>query len=126
MPEVFAETLVFALLRPKTHLVVGSDSIVAITNRLGGLTDHLQEVITRLEEAGKDMAAAQAALNEMKAAISSAASTRKPGSRKRDRTRSCGLAGARAVNACSGPLRSGRRQRPCCEAHMSCALRSWL
>lgn len=78
VPEVFAETLVFALLRPKTHLVVGSDSIVAITNRLGGLTDHLQEVITRLEEAGKDMAAAQAALNEMKAAISSAASTASP------------------------------------------------
>jgi hypothetical protein len=36
VPKVFAETLVFALLRPKTHLVVGSDSIVARTVRLGG------------------------------------------------------------------------------------------
>jgi hypothetical protein len=73
----FENTLVLALLMPKTHLVVGSDSIAAITGRVG-VGERLQEWIIRLEEAGKDMSAAQAALDAMKAAIASAATKAAP------------------------------------------------
>ena len=78
VPEVFQETLVFALQAPKTHLVVASDTVVAVTGRLSGVAERLQEVVTRLSDAGKDMTAAQAALDEMTAAITSAAAVGGP------------------------------------------------
>ncbi len=60
---VFGETLVFALLRPKTHLVLASDTSGAIADRMTTFADRLREIIERLEEAGHDMSAAIAAVD---------------------------------------------------------------
>lgn len=75
---VFSETLVFALLAPKTHLVVRSHMTVAVTERVSGFTENLQGIIERLSEAGHDMTAAQAALNEANAFNADAAATAEP------------------------------------------------
>jgi hypothetical protein len=74
----FSETLVFALLTPKTHLVVRSHMVVAISERVSGFTENLQGIIERLSEAGHDMTAAQTALNEAKAFNTDAGATAEP------------------------------------------------
>ncbi len=78
VPGVFQETLVFALLGPKTHLVIASDTIVDAAERFAGFGEHLQAIIDRLRENGHDVTAAQAALDEMIALIEMAAETAGP------------------------------------------------
>lgn len=78
VPAVFADTLVRALLVPKTHLVVGSDTLVDLADRFGDFGDTLQMVIDRLSDQGYDMDAAQAALDEMLRLIGNAADTAEP------------------------------------------------
>ena len=65
VPGIFQETLVFALLKPKTHLVVGSDCMVAVYERMEEMGENLQAYIDRLDENGYEMGTAQAALDEM-------------------------------------------------------------
>ena len=48
----FEDTLVFALLVRKTHLVVGSDSIVAITGRLDGVAEYSKKCPPRSSRQG--------------------------------------------------------------------------
>lgn len=75
---VFADTLVRALLIPKTHIVVGSDTLVDLTDRFGEFGDTLQMVIERLSDQGHDMGEAQAALDEMQGLIDDAADVAEP------------------------------------------------
>ena len=72
VPEVFLETLVFALLAPKTGLVLGSHTMVAATDRMEDFADKLEEIIGFLAARGYDMTAAQAALEDMSDSVSSA------------------------------------------------------
>ena len=76
-PEVFADTLVFALLAPKTHLVAASDRMVD-AERFTVLGEHIQTIIDRLADNGHDMSAAQAALDEMLRLVQVAADTAGP------------------------------------------------
>ena len=72
VPAVFEHTLVFALLKPKTHLVVGSDTMVAISERMEVFAEMLQMVIDRLSDEGFETGAAQGSLDEMARLLESA------------------------------------------------------
>ena len=78
VPGVFQETLVFALQRPKTHLVLGSDTMVDVAEHFTAFAERLQEIIDRLAASGHDATEAQAALDEMVALIEDAAATAGP------------------------------------------------
>lgn len=77
-PAIFKDTLVFALLGPKTHEVIASDTVVAVTDRLGSFASGLQEAIDRLADAGIDVTEARAALGELERLIDVAAETAGP------------------------------------------------
>lgn len=62
---LFQNTLVFALLSPKTHEVLASDATVAAGSRFDEVAVDLQDAIDRLTASGSDMTAAQGALDEM-------------------------------------------------------------
>jgi len=62
---LFQNTLVFALLSPKTHEVLASDATVAAGGRFDEVAVDLQDAIDRLTANGSDMTAAQGALDEM-------------------------------------------------------------
>lgn len=61
---IFEETLVFALLVPKTRAVIASDLIVAIAARHDEAAQQLQADLDRLAAAGIDVGDAQANLDE--------------------------------------------------------------
>jgi hypothetical protein len=63
VPSIFGETLVFALIGPKTHAVVASDSIVGISDRHAGIAERLQDGLDRLAADGIDVGAAQTDLD---------------------------------------------------------------
>jgi hypothetical protein len=75
---LFGDTLVFALLSPKTHEVLGSDAAVAARNRFAAVAADLQEAIDRLTAQGADMSAAQDALDEMERLADEAVSSAGP------------------------------------------------
>jgi len=58
---------VYVLVVPKTHLVGGSDATDKAIDRLATLATRLQSLIDAAAARGKDVTAAQAALNDMKA-----------------------------------------------------------
>lgn len=78
VPGVFGNTLVFALLRPKTHLVVASTSNVAIYERVDGFAKKLQITIDRLAARGHEMGTAQASLDEMVRLLDAAGALAEP------------------------------------------------
>lgn len=78
VPAAFEETLVNALLKPKTALVLGSHTAVAATERMGIFADRLQDIIDRLAERGFEMEEAQAALDEMTALLAEAETSAEP------------------------------------------------
>ena len=72
-PPIFENTLVFALLSPKTHGVIASDAIVAGTNRFTEFGAKLQDALDRIAaETDVDTSEAQADLDEMLRLVSAA------------------------------------------------------
>lgn len=69
---IFENTLVFALLRPKAHEVVASDTVVAATLRFEELSGSLQEALDRLSATDIDTSEAQANLDEMSRLVDTA------------------------------------------------------
>ncbi len=62
-PAIFEDTLVYALLSPKTHAVVASDAVVGVSDHFTEIAARLQDALDRLAEAGIDIADAQADLD---------------------------------------------------------------
>ena len=78
-PPIFENTLVLALLAPKTHEVVASDTIVAATSRFVELGGKLQDALDRIAtETDVDTTEAQANLDEMLRLINQATATGGP------------------------------------------------
>jgi hypothetical protein len=78
-PPIFEETLVFALLAPKSHEVIASDAVVAATQRFADFAAKLQEALDRLaDETDIDTTEAQADLDEMVRLINAAAAAGEP------------------------------------------------
>ena len=74
VPTIFESTLVFALLGPKTHAVIASDTSVAASERFGEFEAKLQAALDELAEAGIETAEAQTDLDEMARLVAAAAS----------------------------------------------------
>lgn len=74
-PPIFEDTLVFALLGPKTHAVVASDAVVGLSARYDGLATKLQEALDRLAADGVDVVAAQANLDAAVALVAEASAS---------------------------------------------------
>jgi hypothetical protein len=77
-PAIFEQTLVFALLGPKTHAVIGSDTVVGVAPRFDEYGAKLQGALDHLSDAGADTTAAQADLDEAVRLVSSAVTTAGP------------------------------------------------
>jgi hypothetical protein len=63
---------VYLLVVPKTHLVAASDATAKAIARFGPLSSELQNLINLAKAAGKDVTAAQAALDDLKAKVAQA------------------------------------------------------
>ena len=74
VPKIVHEHYVFAFQLPRAHLVVASDEITAASGRLTTLAGRLQARIDAEKAKGRDVSAAQAAVDDMTAKTSSAAS----------------------------------------------------
>lgn len=75
VPPIFKNTLVFALLGPKTHEVVASDATVGIVARLADSGTKLQDALDRLAETGIDVTEVQKTLDEATRLVADAATT---------------------------------------------------
>jgi hypothetical protein len=60
---------VYLLVVPKTHLVAAADGIAKVSSRFGPLGTELQNLINEVKAGGKDVTAAQAALDDMNAKV---------------------------------------------------------
>jgi hypothetical protein len=69
--SIFEDNRVFALVLPRTRLVVGSDTAGAAGAKLRDVAGRLGDAIAREEAAGRDMTQAKADLDAMKAQIAS-------------------------------------------------------
>jgi hypothetical protein len=78
VPTAFQATLVNALLKPKTALVLGSHNAVAVAERMGIFADRLQDIIDRLTEHGFDMTEAQSSLDDMTGLLAAAEAAAEP------------------------------------------------
>ncbi len=65
LPRIATDYRVYLLLVPQVHLVRGSDAIGAAAERLTALAGRLQQLIDYARSQGKDVTAAQAALDSM-------------------------------------------------------------
>jgi len=78
-PPIFQDTLVFALLRPKTHEVIASDTVTAIGERLTEFGAKLQDALDRISgETDIDTTQAQSDLDEMIGLVNAATATGGP------------------------------------------------
>ncbi len=77
-PPIFEGTLVFALLGPKTHLVIASDAVIAASARFDEIGAELQDALNRLAETGVDTTAAQTDLDRALELVASAAASGGP------------------------------------------------
>lgn len=77
-PPIFETTLVFALLGPKTHAVIGSDAVVGTAARFDEAELKMQDALDALAAAGIDIAEAQADLDEMARLVADAEATGGP------------------------------------------------
>jgi len=80
--SIFADNRVFALVLPRTRLVVGADTATAAGAKLTGIAQKLAAAVDKARAAGRDVTQAQADLDAMKAQIASgsAAAGTVPGS----------------------------------------------
>lgn len=72
VPLIVTEHWVFAMLIPKTKLVIGADVVDDAVERANEFGETVQDVIDRLSEAGVDMTAAQAELDAALGAVADA------------------------------------------------------
>ncbi len=73
--SIFEDHRVFALVLPRTRLVVSSDTAVAAADRLDQAADRIEQAIAKAEAAGKDVTQAKADLETMRSEIDSARTT---------------------------------------------------
>lgn len=78
LPRIATDYRVYLLVVPQVHLTRAADAGLAATNRLTQLSTKLQSWIDREQAAGKDVTAAQAALDAMKQQTALAAAQVKP------------------------------------------------
>ena len=80
--SIFGDNRVFALVLPRTRLVVGADTATAAGDKLTAIAHKLADAIDKAQAAGRDVHQAQADLDAMKAQIASgvAAAGTVPGS----------------------------------------------
>ena len=80
--SIFQDNRVFALVLPRTRLVVGADTATAAGARLSDIAAKLADAIDKAQAAGRDVTRAKADLDAMKAQIASgvAAAGTVPGS----------------------------------------------
>ncbi len=77
-PPVFEDTLVFALLKPKTAAVTASDTIAQANDRFADAAARLQDALDRLAEDGVDVSEAQVDLDEAISLTAAAAAAAEP------------------------------------------------
>lgn len=78
-PPIFENTLVFALLAPKSHEVIASDAVTNATERFTDFGAKLQEALDRIgAETDVDTSEAQANLDEMLRLVNAAATAGGP------------------------------------------------
>ena len=70
--SIFQDNRVFALVLPRTRLVVGADTATAAGDKLSDIAGKLADAIAKAEAAGRDVTQAKADLDAMKAQIASA------------------------------------------------------
>jgi hypothetical protein len=73
--SIFGDHRVFALVLPRTRLVVASDTAIAAAARLEQVADRIERAIAEAAAAGQDVTQAEADLEAMRAEIDSARST---------------------------------------------------
>jgi hypothetical protein len=73
--SIFEDHRVFALVLPRTRLVVASDTAGAAADRLDQAADRIEQAIAEAGAAGKDVTQAKADLEAMRAEIDSARTT---------------------------------------------------
>jgi hypothetical protein len=73
--SIFGDNRVFALVLPRTRLVVGADAGVAAANRLDQVAAKLAQAIAKAEAAGHDVTQAKADLESMRGKIDAARSS---------------------------------------------------
>jgi hypothetical protein len=73
--SIFEDHRVFALVLPRTRLVVASDTAVAGAGRLDRAADRIEQAIAKAEAAGQDVTQAKADLEAMRVEIDSARSS---------------------------------------------------
>jgi chromosome segregation ATPase len=73
--SIFEDHRVFALVLPRTRLVVASDTAVAAAGRLDQAADRIEQAIAKAEAAGKDVTQVKADLAAMRSEIDSARTT---------------------------------------------------
>ena len=69
--SIFQDNRVFALVLPRTRLVVGADTATAAGDKLSDIAGKLADAIAKAEAAGRDVTQAKADLDAMKAQIAS-------------------------------------------------------
>jgi hypothetical protein len=72
LAKIAPDYRVYLLVVPKTYLVSASDAVEKASARFGPLAGELQNLIDLAKAAGKDVTAAQAALDDLKAKVSQA------------------------------------------------------
>jgi hypothetical protein len=70
--SIFQDNRVFALVLPRSRLVVGADTATAAGDKLSDIAGKLADAIAKAEAAGRDVTQAKADLDAMKAQIASA------------------------------------------------------
>ncbi|MGH8971736.1 MAG: hypothetical protein ACRD0C_00840 [Acidimicrobiia bacterium] len=73
--SIFEDHRVFALVLPRTRLVVAADTAVAAADRLDQVADRLEQAIDKAEANGQDVTQARADLEAMRADVDSARTT---------------------------------------------------
>jgi hypothetical protein len=76
--QIVTKYRVFVLLGPQVRLTVAADSVVALKAHFDGISVTLTDRIAKAQGNGKDVTAAQAALDDMNAAVVSAEALASP------------------------------------------------
>ena len=76
--RIASDYRVYLLVAPKFHLVTAADAVLAAQRRLETVESKLADRIAKAQAAGRDVSAAQASLDAMKAAVAQAATLASP------------------------------------------------
>jgi hypothetical protein len=77
-PAIFEDTLVFALLGPKTHTVIAADTVAGATTRFDEYATRLQAALDQLSASGADTTGAQNDLDTATGLVADAAAAAAP------------------------------------------------